>query len=80
MARAITINIVVVIVNDSELVLARMFAKGHNAVGVLRDDRVILSIDESVYYLQRVRQSSTSSSSRAALEKNQFCCNSTWPI
>jgi hypothetical protein len=36
----------VVIVNDTELALAHIFAKGSNAVGVLRDDRVILSIDE----------------------------------
>jgi hypothetical protein len=53
MARATTINIVVVIVNDNELALAHMFAKSRNVVGVLRDDRVILSIDESVYYLPR---------------------------
>jgi len=53
MARATTINIVVVIVDDSEPAPARMFAKGRSVVEVLRDDRVILSIDESVYYLPR---------------------------
>ena len=41
------IGIMVVIVNDTELALAHVFAKGSNAVGVLRDDRVIPSIDES---------------------------------